>query len=300
MPSKTKNKKLRQWFKIQKWKWYVVDNSDWHKPILVRKHLDTKEQATMFRDKYYLGFDVVYYKEALDFGLNDGFHTQRHIQHAAKYEYPDTHTTQQQKHIFRNTQRAKMKTEKNTPKLSETAMWEIIDDKPIFFIMKRMKQYRMNQFPYSEPVEGIATFKELREWPSQIVRLSNIVRCLKDHYDIGYYNMVDVALAIDSKWGEDIQKHADGVRAIPLFDHERISNEFLARGFVERSTLSYDEEEDSWIESIHLNPILAHPELCWHRGEDRDLYDHYIYAFQGYVGIPGYTRAIVAGLKKRK
>ena len=71
MPSKTKNKKLRQWFKIQKWKWYVVDTSDWHRPILVRKHLDTEQQAKIFRDKYYPTFDVIYYKKAIEYYEKD-------------------------------------------------------------------------------------------------------------------------------------------------------------------------------------------------------------------------------------
>ena len=65
-------------------------------------------------------------------------------------------------------------------------------------------------------------------------------------------------------------------------------------------TTALDEDEDSWVESIHLKPILVHPELCWHAARDKPLYDHYIYDWQNHIGIPGFTKAAVQGLEKRR
>jgi len=298
MPSKTKNRKLRQWFKIQKWKWYVVDTSDWHKPVLVRKHLDNKKQAIRYRDKYYPEFDVIYYKDALEMGLRDFINKKKtHTQHTAKYEYPLNKTTQAQRHSFRNNERKKMKQKKRMPKLTETVVWEMIDDKPVFF-MKQLKKFIKNHWAYSRPVEGLKVFKEKYEWPQDVVLLSNIVRCLKTYYDVGLYDVSEVAMFIYEKWGDRVRRHMRTVDAIPI-DKEAVAKELGARGFMKKLDMDFD-DDDSYIESIYLNPTLAHPEICRHLHKEINLYDYSVYDFQSKMGIPGFVRAHVSGLEKRR
>jgi len=190
-----------------------------------------------------------------------------------------------------------MKQKIRLPKITETAVWEILDDRPVLFI-KRLQYYRDNHWAFSNPVEGLNEFKKRYEWPAPIRHLCNIVRVLQEYYDLGLYDMAEVAMFIYKKWGERISRHCDNVRAIPQ-DHVKIIKEFKARGFVEKSSMGFSAGE-SWVETIHITPTLAHPEVCYHAIKDQNLYDFYIYDFQAGYGIPGYTRSHVAGLEKRK
>lgn len=292
-----RDKFLGDRFKVKKWKWYVVDMRDYHKPVLVRKQLDSKQQAIEFRDKYYnKDFDVVDWKTAMKYGLRDFINkNRRHKHHTAKYNYPEGCKTQYQRQLFRNVQRQKMRQLKRLPKVTETAVWEILDDKPTLLIT-RLKHYRDNHWAFSEPVEGLNTFKKEYEWPRDIRHLCNIVRVLKEYYDPGLYDVAQVAILIYEKWKHRIRKHYDDIRAIPK-DEEKVIAEFKARGFMIKSAMEFGEEE-CYIESIYINPQLAHPQICWHKADDSKLYDHYIYDFHAGMSIPGFTRAQVPSLSK--
>ena len=293
--------KLGDRFKVQKWKWYVVDFRDLHDPILIRKHFDNKPQAKVFINKYYdtKNFDIIHWKAAQELGLRDypWFSKRHHKIHTAKYDYPFDCRTQLQRQIFRNNERKKMKQQKRLPKVTETAVWDIMDDKPVLF-MKRLKTYRDNHWAYTEPVEGLNIFKKKYEWPKDIRHLCNIVRTLREYYDLGLYDVAQVAIFIYKKWGARIRSHCGGVGSIPR-DEEKVAKELIARGFEIKSEMDFFEEE-SYIETILLKPILAHPEICWHSSNEKKLYDHYVYDFQSRMGIAGYVRAHVAGLEKRK
>jgi len=296
-----RDKLLGDRFKVQKWKWYLVDMRDFHNPVLVRKHLDNKLQATQFRDKYYdKNFEIINYKTALKYGLRDYINKlRRHGHHTSKYNYPSECISQLDRQLFRNNERQKARQKMRAPKLTETVVWEIMDDQPVLFV-KRVSHYADNHWVYSEPVEGLKEFMTRYTKLDDLRHLSNIVRVLREYYDIGLYDLVQVVFLIYNKWGARIRRHCNvHPKSMPR-DHEKIVKEFKARGFVEKDTLSLDEDEDSWVESIIIKPKLVHPELCWHAAKDKPLYDHYIYDWQNHIGIPGYTRVAVQGLEKRK
>ena len=297
-----RNKLLGERFKVQKFKLYLVDLRDYHNPVLVRKHLDNKIQAIKFRNKYYeKHFDIVTWKEARKYGLRDYINQQRrHKNHTAKYEYPSECITQHERQIFRNTQRDKMKKKKRRPQVTETAVWDILNDKPSLFV-NRVKHYADNHWVYSKPTEGLHDFERYYSWPKDLRHLSNIIRVLDEYkYEVGLYEKFKVALVIYNKWGPRIRKYCDKFPRSNPVDEELVRQEFLARGFVEKDTLDLDIDEDSYIYSIHLKPILVHPEMCWHAYTDQPLYDYYIYDFHENMCIPGWTRTNVAGLRRRK
>lgn len=290
---------LREWFKVKKWKWYLVDLRNFHKPVIVRKHLDNKLQAIRYRDKYYdKYFEVVDWKTAFKYGIRDYINKKkRHKWKTAKYNYPNGCNTEKLKQNFRENARKKMRQKKRLPKVTETAVWEILDDRPTLFMM-RLKYYRDNHWAYSQPVEGIRVFKKKYEWPKDIKHLCNIVRVLQEYYDYGRYDVSEIAMFIYKKWKKRVIKYGESVRAIPQ-DHEKIIAEFKRRGFVEWDETDF-EEGDSYIKTIHIQPTLFHPEVCWHRHKDIKRYDHSVFEFQTGMGIPGYTEAYQSGLEKRK
>ena len=280
-------------FKVQKWKWYLVDLRDFHHPVLVRKHLDSKLQAIQFKEKYYdKHYDIIDYRTALKYGLRDYINQlRRHKHHTGKYPYPEGCTTQYQRQLFRNNYRKKQRQKMRRPRLTETVVWEILDDKPVRFV-HRLKQFNDNHWVYSEPVEGLKAFEKKYQWPSEMRHLCNIVRTLNKYYDIGPYDMVEVAIFIYKKWGPRIRKYGGKVTNNPR-NEEKVTKELKARGFVYLSTLNFDLDDDSFVETIYLLPVLAHPEQCSLTADETKLYDHNIYDFQAKVGIPGYTRAHV-------
>ena len=297
-----RDKLLGDRFKIQKYKWYLVDLRDYHNPVLVRKHLDSKQQAEQFRDKYYEnGFDVIYWKEAREYNLRDYINKKRsHKHHTSKYQYPRDCITPQQRHIFRNVQRKKAKQKMRRPKVTETAIWEILDDQPVLFV-KRVKHYADNHWVYTEPIEGLKEFQKIYEWPNELRHLCNIVRTLNEYYDVGLYEMHKVALFIYKKWGVRIRRHCDKYPQSNPRDKNKIRAELLARGFQFKHEMEFF-DEDNYIETIITlgKPLMAHPELCWHLASEKGLYDYYIYDFHASMGIPGWCRAHVAGIEKRR
>jgi len=285
-----RDKLFGEWFKVKKWKWYLVDLRNFHKPVLVRKHLDNKQQAEEFKERYYNKYyDVINWKEAMKYGLRDFINKKkRHKHHTAKYNYPSKYKTQHQRQIYRNTERKKMKQLKRLPKVTETAVWEILNDQPVLFIT-RLKYYRDNHWAFSEPVEGLHEFEKHYDWPRDIRHICNIVRVLKEYYDLGLYDTAQVAMFIYEKWKHRIKKHCDVLRANPI-DEDKVIKEFKARGFLEKSEIGFN-EGDNYIESIRIKPTLAHPEVCWFAGRDSKLYDHNVFDFQTGMGIPGFTKA---------
>lgn len=287
-------------FHIKKFKWYLVDLRDYHKPVLVRKHLDSKAQAIWFRDKYYdKNYDVIYWKKAEGYDLRDYINKhRRHGHHTAKYDYPPDCKTQHQRQVFRNNIRKKNRQRMRAPKVTETILWEIIDDKPVLFV-KRVSHYADNHWVYSQPVEGLKEFEKYFSWPKDLRHLCNIVRTLNDYYEVGLYPMAQVALGLYKKWGPRIRRHCDRHPAAMSHDEEQVVKELEARGFQYLDDMEFFDEDSYVATRDGFQPAMAHPELCWHTYEDKKLYDHYVYDFQAHIGIPGYCKAHVAGLRKR-
>ena len=165
--------------------------------------------------------------------------------------------------------------------------------------LKRLKTVRRNHWVMSQPIPGSYSFLARYRWPNKIVHLCNIARVLHRYYDLGDYRPEWVTYAIFKIWEKRIMKRCGGYMANPT-NPEKVAKEFRARGFVEKSEVNFEPEVDSWVESIRLTPTLVHPELCWHKFDDRFIYDNNIYEFQRNMGIPGWSKAHVAGLDKRK
>lgn len=288
---------LQQRFKIQKWKLYLVDMRDFHRPVIVKKHLDNEAQAIRFRDKYYnKNFVIVTWKEAFKYNLKPKVKVY-HRRDTSKYEFPSHRVTQREKEIWRTNQRRKMITDKRRPKVNETVVWEILDDRPTFFI-SRLDKYVTNHWAYTEYAWGFKRYVSEFKWPVYVNYLSNIMRCLQKYYDMGIYDKEEVALLIYNKWKKRIIKHLHVPESIPT-DIDKVIKEFKGRGFIEKSESGFT-ENDNYLETIHIQPTLVYPLRCWHSVKDKDQYENYIYDLQGLVGIPGFTACHVAGLNKRK
>ena len=130
------------------------------------------------------------------------------------------------------------------------------------------------------------------------VLLSNIVRCLNAHYDVGPYHVDEVAEWVYKVFRQKIDKH---MISDPMYypDLQNVEAEFIARGFKPISEVDPD-EDNNYVASIKLKQEYVWPEMGWHGVHDKDLYDDYIYDLQALVGIPGFTRSHIAGLSKRK
>lgn len=295
------DRKNRPKFKIKKFKWYLVDLTNFHHPILVRKHLDNKIQAQKFKDKYYGDrFEVIYWKEAKRHNINPhtSYHI-THINHASKYEYPDKYNTSPRKRqIYRDIQRRKARQIMRLPKVTEAILWEIIDDMPVLFV-KRVKYYADNHWIYTEPVEGLKEMEKRYPWPKDLRHLCNIVRVLKEYYDVGIYPIHKVAFLIYKKWGARIRRHCDKHPQSNPTDTEKVKAEFFKRGFEIWDPNDFRKTQ-SYIMTVNITPTLAHPKVCWHTGKEMNMYDYSVFDFQSKMGIPGYTMAYQAGIESRR
>jgi len=301
MPHSTLPFYIREYFKIKKWKWYIVDFRNWHRPEIIQKHFDTKEQAWDFKETYLgRGFEIVNWKKAFNRGLYK-FKSQKNSRGLArnpKFKYPPDCKTQYQRQLFRNNERRRMRTNRERPKVSKKVIREIIEDKPMLF-MKRLNGFRNNHWTYSQPVRGFTRWKEKFGYDMIAVEiLSNIVRCLEKHYDLGPYYSDEVAEILNEMYPMWIDKwlKPDGVYGPRL---QYVEAEFLARGFKPIFEVNPD-PEGHYIRSIYLGQIYVFPERCWHEFSEKKKFKYYIYDLQAMIGIPGYTEAFVAGFDKRK
>jgi len=297
LPSKSKNRKLRQYFRILKWKWYLVDLRDVHKPVIVRKHLDNREQAVRYRDKYYDdNFTIIYYKDALRYGIRDypTRSTKHHKWNTAKYDYPKDCVTQYQRQLFRNNQRNRMRVKKRIPKLTESKVWEIIDEKPVLFV-KRLKRYKRNHFPLSIPIAGVRELKKKFTLDNGLVDYNklrdccNILRTLDKYYNVGIFNPEEVAIFIYNKWGKRIKLRTMYYNPMDL---RKVGKEFKARGFIPKNG---DKIDYHHLETIHIDPPLYLPVKGWHNHKEKDSgeFVEYIYKMGELVGIPGFTNCVI-------
>ena len=285
-----RNKLFGEWFKPQKWKWYVVDLTNLHKPVLIRKHLENKSQAVSFKERYYntKEYDIVNWKQVKKFDLDHGPKSRKHKIHTTKWLYPEGCVTRHQKQLYRFIERRKMTKDKRLPKVTLNAIYDILEEKPVKFI-KRLKAYRDNHWVYTEPVEGLRDLKKKYKWPEDLVYLSNIIRALTDYYNVGLYSKAEVAIFIYERWKSRVKAHCDVLEANPT-DISKILAEFKARGFITKTSIYNN--KTSFVEVSYLIPErLVYPELCWHSGNEIEKYEHYTYDLQALVGIPGYTTA---------
>lgn len=291
----------RSTFKIIWWKWYLVDLRNWHHPVIVRKDFDNKPQAQKFKKEYCdKNFDVIRGKEALALKVYDWHNYKPKHRHSqvrkSKYDFPPHVKTQKQKEIFRKNQRRSMKADKNKPKITDAALFEILQDKPMLFY-KRLSRLRNYYQAYSKPVRGLYTFIRYYKWPVHVVKLSAIVITLEKYYDTAQYDPIDLAMYIYEGWPERVNKRLTGGSTADK-EKDEVVKEFKARGFIKYANSGFD-EECNYVSSIGMKPQLVYKDLAWHEYSQMELYDHYIYNLHQWVGIPGYTKANVAGLDKR-
>ncbi len=291
-------------FRLKKYRWYIVDLTNPHKPEILRKHFEEKQQVERFIEKYLEGrFKPIYWKKAEEYGLKDmPMYTKRKskLPPKPKYDYPPDCVTPYQKELYRQVVRKKRKQMKRAPKVTETAVWEILDDKPMRFI-RRVRLYSKNHWVFSSPVSNFKDLKKIYPWPKELRHLCNITRTLLKFYDIGDYQPHQVALFIYKKWGAKIRKHCDKpLNCIPD-DQERVIKELKARGFVPEDQVPFDLVYDSYIcTKDGVKPRLVHPQQCWHSFDESKLYDMSVFDFQVRMGIPGWVKANQGGLERRK
>ena len=278
-------------FYVNKWKWYIVDLTNWHKPVLVRKHLDTKKQAINYKEKCFDKHHIIIYgAKALLHGLKDKPNLKpknRHSQvNISKYNFPPHVITPMQKISYRVSQRRKRKRKLT---MDHEDLMIIMEDQPILF-QKRLKRYRDYHFAFTDPVPELKLYQKNYEFHEDIKHLSNISRCLRKYYarDIGDFPVGTVALKIFEEWRDRIKRHGEGHVAIYL-STSRVIAELYARGWKDAEVVDFDPKEDSYLETINLPVQLVYPEHCWHGINDRDYYEHYIYDFHAEMGIPNYV-----------
>lgn len=182
-------------FEVNYIKWYLVDMTDYHHPVLVRKHLNNKEEAKTFKKLHYPTFEIIKGKEAIKLNIKDWHNGKPKHRHrkASKYEYPSHIKTLNQQKIYRGNRRRAMKNK--PPKLTYDVVKDILKGKPIFFITKRVTKFLGNHWGLSEPVPGYKKITDLHgDYPDMVRIISNICRALMKYYDCGVYRETDVAI----------------------------------------------------------------------------------------------------------
>lgn len=286
-------------FKIEYVKWYLVDMTNWHHPVIVRKHLFTKKEAKAFRDKHYPDFEIIYGKKAIELNIKDWHNAKPKHRHrnVSKYDWPEHAKTQYQRKIHRGIKRKAMK--RKAPKLTLDIIKDILREKPLHFIVIQMRKYQKNHWAFSDKVGGFKKILEKYESKSyqDMVYISNIVRLLESGYDCGLYKRIDVAFKIFDLYGDLLKRIHTGVKIIPT-NEKKVREEFLARGFIESDGMMINKNH---ISTIHIKKRMVYPGGCWHSVKDK-LYPEgeYIYDLHERIGIPGFTKADVAGLDSRK
>jgi len=283
-------------FYVHKWKFYLVDMRDWHNPVLVRKHFDNKNQANDFKIKYgNRNYEIILGKIALNMELRDWYNDKPNHRHPiarfSKYNFPPHVKTQMQKLIFRGNKRRKLKRKKYRPMLTYKLFRELVDQNEMLFF-KRLRDYTVYYTAYSNPVKGFNSFKKEYQYPFDIVNLSAIYRCLTRYYDLGVHDPTELSIFIYEMFRERVIKWRCGPD-MSFKEEEIVKTEFLARGFIPKTDSKFEDNENAFVQTIYIKPILVYPEEAWIKGEDEVLYDHNVYELQGLVGIQGYTKACV-------
>jgi hypothetical protein len=282
-------------FRIIWWKWYIVDLRNWHKPVIVRKHLDSKKQAEKYKKDYFdRHYETVRGKEALEMNLKDWINYKKKHHHSQVFkskwgEYPEHIKTQVQRKTWRGNRRRSMKSNKNKPKMTDKVLDEILQDKRTLFF-KRLKKWKNYYQAYSKPVLGHQRFIEEYKWPVHVVKLSAIVLCLQEHYELGPHSVVDTAIYIYEGWPERVDKRLKGGSTSDK-DPNEVLKEFKARGFVKERNSGYD-NKCNYVASIHTDITYVYTKLAHLRYDQMALYEKNVYELLGLVGISGYTKAV--------
>lgn len=277
-------------FRLLWYKWYIVDLRNWYKPAIVRKHLDSRQQAKRFLKTYFnRDYDIIRGREAINMGIKPKVNMGKRNRHNQslnpKYEYPPHIKTKLQKKIYRGNRRREMKANKNKPKLTVKVLKDILDNN-ISLFFKRLKRWDTYYQAYSKPVTGFYVFKKEYIYPAIVVRLSAIRLCLDKYYDTGNHDPVDVAMFIYDGWPERVMKRLKGGSTFDKVPSE-VKQEFIARGFIKGKAPKYD-----MVETMGLKATFHWPDMGWHNGRDIKDRDKNIYELQALVGICGYTKSL--------
>ena len=281
-------------FKVMWWRWYLVDVTNWHRPVIIRKHFDNKEQASDYRKRYFNNeeYDLIIGHEAMELQLRDWVSI-RHKNHhptrdAPKYVYPDWCKTQRQRQTFRLRTQKKKLFMKNLPDITPKDIFYILRKKPIQFVLNT-KRFKNWHYAYSEPTKNLLHYIEIYKWPEIVSVLALIEKTLKHfNYDIGPWPIKHIVVRIYDKYGDMIRKFRTGIS----LDHEKAVLEFKARGFVPRGYIKPTGfREDCYIGSNTQADNLYWPQpgniMAPDSEDDKRIL---IYTLQGLVGVPGFTK----------
>lgn len=297
--------------KISWIRWYLVNISDIHKPLLINKGFLTKKMALEYKDRYFKGefYEPIIGEEAVRLNVKIGITPM-----SRKYDYGNgAWYSQMEKLVIRVRKRKKLykMLRKDNP-LTEKIVRGILENKPLLFI-HRYKAFKENFEGFSKPIKSFKSAMETLTgkgeiemlYPNNFNYISNIIRTLDEYkYDMSFYDKTEVALFIYKKWRRLILKYS--FKEILLYGDERLDkviikgiiDEFKARGFIPKEDVVIS-DTDSYIETINLPEKLVYPRPFWHSAKDTDK-NLYIYEAHRLYGLPGYCKACPAGLEKRK
>lgn len=290
-------------FKILWWKWYLVDLRDFHNPRVVRKHLNDAKQARLWRKTYFnRHYSVVSGKEVKHYKIFFLVKPKPGLMHIEsknpKYIYPEGCETDYDKKLFRNKQRYLMRKQKKTLP-TKIDVWNILENKPILFLT-RMKKLKDDHFVMSRGAIQISRLKKDNNF-QDLVKLHIIVRTLVTYeYNRSFWSHAQIAKVIYRMWKPRIDKR---LKYPNIKDPKKIIQEFKSRGFIPLSETGFDPKKDHYVctNKIVPGPTLVYPIKCSHAfGNEYHSKEYYVYDLLPKVGIPGYTRAHVAGLDKRR
>lgn len=283
-------------FKVQWWRWYLVDVRDWHKPRIVRKHFENKKQAIKFsRDWLGSEFEPLKGYKAMELNLKDGLNKKPKHRHptlrANKYDYPPHLKTQKEKQIFRLRLQKKQHVMKHLKPITRKDIFYMLEKKPMGFVI-RTKAFSYWHWVYLEPGKNFKYYRRKMKWPNKIRTLLIIEKTLlKFKYDTGPWPLHEVVIAIYDHYKKSLDKFIN-LNKNPK-NENKIKAEFIARGFVGISKVEMLPGKDQCVvkdkDGLNWN-------LCWPKSARLGMRENakdkreYIYDLGGLVGIPGYTK----------
>lgn len=276
-------------FEVKWWAWYLIDLRNWHRPIIVRKHFQTKAIALDYRKTWMTSdYQVLRGHEAEDMGLTNKLRIIKKIRHhtrsASKYHFPDSCVTQEQKQLFRLRQRRKINRMKRLPELTYKDLIFLLERNPTRFCI-RTKIWRNWKYSHAIPTSNLHWYQKFYKWPQEVHICTVIEKTLIHYnYDIGIWPMEQVVRMIYMEYGTVINKFQRGVAKSEYW----AKKELEARGFTTNRMIPTGErciiksrDGLSWKlwypKYFRLGNPTNYPEL------------DYVYESLPKIGIEGYT-----------
>ena len=189
-------------FKIRWWKWYLVNLTDWHKPVLVKIEFNSEKQAISYRDRHLNNdFNPIIGHRAKAYNLSqkapgentDSVHP---TLGKDKYDYPRHVVTEHDRHLFRHYERRKAKKMKRLPEIKHEDMLMILEGKITRFLI-RTSTFRHYHLVFTEPSPNLKYYQRISPWPFYLRIMTIIEKTLLEYgYDIGPWPLHVVVIKI--------------------------------------------------------------------------------------------------------